>query len=500
MAAADGGGAPASDELVLGALAGGGRIDNSIEFARASGVDHGVLVGVIQSLAVDGFVVTRVAEHISWQLTDEARGFLQDGSPEARVFRAVPADGIPRPDLQAAVGKAVAGIGFAQAMKQKWITLDKAKGLVVRLVADIEDAVAAQLRTVAGDGHVAADTLAALKKRQLLLQIKTKSFGVDKGPQFAPSRVKLVTDVTKEMLDSGSWENAAFKPYNFDALGQLPPGGHLHPLLKVRAQFREIFLEMGFEEMETNRFVESSFWNFDALFQPQAHPARDAHDTFFISDPAAAPRVPGAYLQRVKTTHEEGGYGSLGYRYKWKEEEARKNILRTHTTAVSSRTLHALAQQQPFKPKKYFSIDRVFRNEELDATHLAEFHQIEGIVIDRNMSLGHLIGMLTQFFQKLGITRLRFKPTYNPYTEPSMEVYSWHDGLKKWVELGNSGIFRPEMLRPMGFPPDVGAIAWGLSLERPTMILYEINNIRDLFGHKVDIGMIRRNPICRLVK
>lgn len=198
--------------------------------------------------------------------------------------------------------------------------------------------------------------------------------------------------------------------------------------------------------------------------------------------------------------HAEGGYGSLGYRYNWKIEEAQKNILRTHTTAVSSRLLYQLASMKQFKPVKYFSIDRVFRNETVDATHLAEFHQIEGLIADYNLNLGHLIGVLNEFFQKLGLKRLRFKPAFNPYTEPSMEVFAYHDGLKRWIEVGNSGVFRPEMLRPMGFDENVSVIAWGLSLERPTMIKYKIPNIRDLVGHKVDLDMIQSNPICRLDK
>ncbi|NXN23185.1 SYFA ligase, partial [Nycticryphes semicollaris] len=223
-----------------------------------------------------------------------------------------------------------------------------------------------------------------------------------------------------------------------------------------------------FTEMPTNNFVESSFWNFDALFQPQQHPARDQHDTFFLQDPAEAPELPPGYTSKVKKVHSQGGYGSQGYKYDWRLEEARKNLLRTHTTSASARALYQLARQEKFSPVKYFSIDRVFRNESLDATHLAEFHQVEGVVADRGLTLGHLMGTLRQFFNKMGmewegvrggaggspgspltlslspgISQLRFKPAYNPYTEPSMEVFSYHEGLKKWVEVGNSGVFRP---------------------------------------------------------
>jgi len=268
----------------------------------------------------------------------------------------------------------------------------------------------------------------------------------------------------------------------------------------VRSEFRQIFLEMGFTEMPTNRFIESCFWNFDALFVPQQHPARDAQDTFFVSRPHSCKSVPADYMENVKKVHSVGDYGSQGYGYNWKQDETMKNVLRTHTTAISARMLHAIGQKQPFEPCKLFSIDRVFRNETLDATHLAEFHQVEGVIADRNITLGHLLGIMKTFFGRLGLEKLRFKPAYNPYTEPSMEVFAFHPGLKKWVEIGNSGLFRPEMLLPMGLPPDVRVIGYGLSLERPTMIRYGIDNIRDLVGPRVDLQMVYNNPLCRLDK
>jgi phenylalanyl-tRNA synthetase alpha chain len=159
--------------------------------------------------------------------------------------------------------------------------------------------------------------------------------------------------------------------------------------------------------------------------------------------------------------------------------------------------LYQLAQDEVFTPRKYFSIDRVFRNETLDPTHLAEFNQIEGLIVDYNLTLGNLMAVIKLFFDKLGISNIKFKPAYNPYTEPSMEIFSWHEGHKRWLEVGNSGMFRPEMLRPMGLPEGVQVIAWGLSLERPTMIKYKYENIRDLVGHKVDVDGVQKNAICR---
>ena len=229
-------------------------------------------------------------------------------------------------------------------------------------------------------------------------------------------------------------------------------------------------------------FVETGFWNFDALFVPQQHPARDLQDTFYISDPPTADKPRGdhtakindpeldykQYWNNIKEVHESGKFGSIGYRYTWKAAEALRLVLRTHTTSTSTYMLHKLAANP--RPARYFSIDRVFRNETVDATHLAEFHQVEGVIADFGLTLGGLIGFMEVFFAKMGIRNLRFKPAYNPYTEPSMEIFSFHEGLDKWVEIGNSGMFRPEMLEPMGLPKDMRVYGWGLSLERPTMI------------------------------
>uniref|UniRef100_A0A9J8BR01 Phenylalanine--tRNA ligase alpha subunit n=1 Tax=Cyprinus carpio carpio TaxID=630221 RepID=A0A9J8BR01_CYPCA len=445
-----------------------GGIDSQ-DVAADLGVDHQLIVGAVKSLQALGEVIS--AEQKSskrWELTGEGREIAEQGSHEARVFNAIPDEGLPQNELM----KMPSGkVGFSKAMSNKWIRLDKAHEggpRVFKTVETIEDTVRDKLQLV-----------------QKGLSAKLE----DKEKNELKKR-KLLSEV-------GSWKEKKFKPYNFEAMGVAADCGHLHPLMKVRTQFRQIFLEMGFTEMPTNNFIESSFWNFDSLFQPQQHPARDQHDTFFISDPALAHEFPQDYLERVKQVHSEGGYGSQGYKYDWKIEEAQKNLLRTHTTAVSARMLYKLAQQK-FTPVKYFSIDRVFRNETLDATHLAEFHQIEGVVADYGLTLGNLMGILHQFFTKLGITKLRFKPAYNPYTEPSMEVFSYHEGLKKWVEVGNSGVFRPEMLLPMGLPEGVSVIAWGLSLERPTMIKYGINNIRELVGHKVNLQMVYDSPICRL--
>ncbi|KAF3435702.1 hypothetical protein FNV43_RR22794 [Rhamnella rubrinervis] len=483
-----------AEAAILGYLEHNEEISDSGQFADERGIDHNEIVNVIKSLHGFRYVDAQDIKKETWILTDEGKAYAAAGSPEVQLFQAIPSGGIPKEELQKNFDPSLFKIACAQAAKNKWVDMGK---LVTRKVQHVDDKVKSLLLLIQKGQVVGQDEIKSLKARKLIAPQTWKGYSVKKGPNYAPRRKKVATDLTRENLQSGDWKELEFKEYNFRAKGLPAEGGHLHPLLKVRQQLKNIFLQMGFEEMPTNRYVESSFWNFDALFQPQQHPARDSHDTFFLEAPSTTKELPEDYVARVKQVHESGGYGSRGYVYDWEREEANKNLLRTHTTAVSSRMLYLLAQK-PFVPKKYYSIDRVFRNEAVDRTHLAEFHQIEGLICDRGLTLGDLIGVLHDFFSRLGMSKLRFKPAYNPYTEPSMEIFSYHEGFQKWVEVGNSGMFRPEMLRPMGLPEDVNVIAWGLSLERPTMILYGIDNIRDLFGHKVDLGLIKENPICRL--
>jgi len=502
----------AIEQLVLSVLSKDGVIEDSWDFAAKVGVDHQAIVGAVKSLLVDAYVVDQPLSTSYWILTKEGTAVLENGSPEFVVFNVIAAMescSIAVSDLNQKLGD-VAKVGLGACMKNKWVK--KVGDQVATNIDTITDETSKQLQIVQ-DGNennqVSDADLKNLKRRQMVEQKTRKSIKVMRGPDYQETRVRKMPTITKEMLapkmDSNGvpngqhWSVCKYKNVNLNSMGAIPNGGNFHPLLKVRAEFRRILMEMGFEEMPTSKWVESSFWNFDSLFQPQSHPARDAHDTFFMKDPANCNSFPEEYYEIVKATHENGGgFGSIGYGCNFKREEALKNILRTHTTAVSAQMLYNLAHQEGgFKPKKYFSVDRVFRNEAMDATHLCEFHQVEGLVADYGLTLGHLIGTIRTFFEKIGITQVRFKPAYNPYTEPSMEIFGYHPELKKWTEIGNSGMFRPEMLRPMGLPEGVRVIAWGLSLERPTMIKYKIENIRDLFGHKADLPKQKNAPIAR---
>jgi phenylalanyl-tRNA synthetase alpha chain len=248
-------------------------------------------------------------------------------------------------EIEEKVGKNLGGIGYAKAMKNKWIkNVDKTT--VERTAENIEDTDRDLLKKLDENKNLEAHDkkmVDNIKKRKMIQVVSHKSYKVSKGANFNPIRVKLQTELTLDMLRSGKWKDLQFKKLNFNARGVQGPGGQLHPLLKVRTLFREILLEMGFEEMPTNRYVETSFWCFDSLFVPQSHPARDMQDTFFVKEPKYCKSIPDAYSKKVSKTHEEGLEGSLGYGYKFSEEETKKNVLRTHTTAISAQMLKALA-------------------------------------------------------------------------------------------------------------------------------------------------------------
>eukprot|EP00758_Cryptobia_borreli_P005281 Tbor_TRINITY_DN4815_c0_g1::TRINITY_DN4815_c0_g1_i1::g.1376::m.1376/K01889/FARSA, pheS; phenylalanyl-tRNA synthetase alpha chain len=476
---------------------------NSLVLSEDINVTHQSVVGAMKSLQGDMYVDATQKEIPSWKLTPAGEEIVEIGSPEYRIW-ALLDHPKTQEDIEAILDKETVKVGMGHGMKEKIFQRDKVSGMLSRdpkkdTYSDITRETLAALKkqdTI----NIAPTVIDAVKKRKLAKNEITKVFDITKGENYSPIRKKQVTDITPAMIRDGSWAIEKFKKLNFAADGILPTGGQLHPLLKVRQEFREIFLDLGFQEMETQQWVENSFWNFDSLFVPQKHPARDSQDTFFISKPATAAPPDADYLKLVKDAHEKG------YQYEWSEQETHRNVLRTHTTSVTSWTLRSIAQcgsvcpdsgKRIFTPGRFFSIDRVFRNEEMDKTHLCEFHQIEGCIVDHNLSLANMMHILEQFFRRIGVSNLRFKPAYNPYTEPSMEIFGYHAGLKKWMEVGNSGMFRPEMLEPMGFDKDVTAIAWGLSLERPTMIKYGINHISELFGHKMDLNFIRKARIAR---
>ncbi|QEU58128.1 Frs2 [Kluyveromyces lactis] len=478
-----------------------GQIDSTSELYPS--IDSQTMAAYLNSLKSHEKIDFSKKDTIFYSLTKEGNAIVADGSHEVKLLKLIDQFGkLQIKDVASHLGPD-GKVGQARAFKNGWIVKTPENELKVSdKVADVsqvKDQTKEQLEKIKNNelSGISDKEIADLKKRKLITPRKETTFTVVKGKEFSTDLTKLETEITAEMVATGSYKDLKFKEFNFNSQGIDPQSGALHPLNKVREEFRQIFFSMGFTEMPSNQYVESGFWNFDTLYVPQQHPARDLQDTFYLKDPIKCDMPDDReYIANIKAVHENGKFDSIGYRYNWKEEECQRLVLRTHTTAISAAMLHKLAKDP--KPTRLFSIDRVFRNEAVDATHLAEFHQVEGVLADYNITLGDLIQFMEDFFAKMGVTGLRFKPTYNPYTEPSLEIYSWHEGLGKWVEIGNSGMFRPEMLESMGLPKDMRVLGWGLSLERPTMIKYKVQNIRELLGHKVSLDFIESNPAARL--
>ncbi len=294
--------------------------------------------------------------------------------------------------------------------------------------------------------------------------------------------------LTPKMLESGEWRNNTLRPLNVESPAPTIYSGKKHPVRIFIDEVREIFVSLGFQEVEGS-IVQSSFWNFDALFTPQDHPAREIQDTFYIENEESSLKVDEQILKNVEEVHKNGANtGSKGWRYNWNIEQARRMVMRTHTTCVSVRNL---ADNKPDEAR-VFSVGRVFRNEKVTFKNLVEFHQIEGIVVGKDVTLRDLMGLLTKFYKKLGFDQIKFWPSFFPYTEPSLQSMVYHKGLGKWIELGGMGIFRPEVTKPLGV--DNPVLAWGSGLERLVMLRYGIDDVRKLYEN--DLDWLRGVPLC----
>jgi len=331
--------------------------------------------------------------------------------------------------------------------------------------------------------------LTNLSKRPDFIQLKTTQIQTirmtESGAKVA-SEVKIENEIntlTPEIIVSDRWRDASFRPLNVE---EQPPAifpGKKHPLQNFIDEVREIFVSMGFEEIE-GALVQSSFWNFDALFTPQDHPSREMQDTFYLVEVQSKNPASSTILENVSNAHINGGYtGSKGWGYEWRLEEAQRTVLRTHTTCT---TVRYLADARP-EEARVFSVGRVFRNEKVTYKHIAEFHQVEGIVVSKNVTMRDIMGLLGKFYQKLGFQKIKFWPTYFPYTEPSLQSMVYFENLNKWLELGGMGIFRPEVTLPLGVKNPV--LAWGLGLERLVMLRYNMEDIREIYGN--NLGWLR---------
>ncbi|MBI3859710.1 MAG: phenylalanine--tRNA ligase subunit alpha [Thaumarchaeota archaeon] len=307
------------------------------------------------------------------------------------------------------------------------------------------------------------------------------------GRIAAPPQTEEYLDrLTPAVLATGAWRGKSLRPIDVEAKAPVFYPGRRHPVRDFIREVKEAYISMGFTELE-GESVHPAFWNFDALFIPQDHPGREMQDTFYIEGMSDKKLARSGVVDRVAATHENGWRtGSRGWGGIWRVEEARRLVLRTHNTVL---TVKALSESKD-KETRVFAVSKVYRNENLDYKHLHEFYQMDGIMVGEGLNVRHLMGFLKEFYKKLGMKDVKLWPSYFPYTEPSLQVMGYSDVAKDWVELGGSGVFRPEVTLPLGVK--VPVLAWGPGIERLMLLRFGMSDLRELYGN--DLSWLRSRP------
>jgi phenylalanyl-tRNA synthetase alpha chain len=436
-----------------------------------------------------------------YELTDEGREYLNNGLPEKQLL-----DFIGNEKSLEEVSKfPKSQIAIGWAKKNGWIIIENK---TVKLTEEGKKASKEKVYTeiclekVNRRDIVEPEMIKILLSRSLIREAKVPIVEIKKERKtsiwqkilkiFSKKKVEAkeetksetkpsitngeIAQLNPDLIKTGEWRNIPFRKYDVNAPAPKLYPGKKQPYIQVMEMVREKLIGLGFQEMK-GPLIETSFWNDDALFMPQDHPARGIHDVLFLKNPTTGSLPDENLVAKVKATH-EGGWvtESTGWGNVWSKEEASKLLMRSQGTAVSARTLY----ENKDKPAKYFMIDRNFRYDIIDAQHLMEFDHCEGIVIGENMTFRHLLGFLKEIAELFGAEKIKFKPGYFPFTSPSCELYVYYDRLG-WIEAGGAGMMRPEVLRPLGLEKSQ-VLAWGLGIGRLAMIALGIADIRMLYS------------------
>ena len=462
--------------------------------------DQAHVAGAGLALNEAGMVEIQEATTRLITLGEEGRKALNEGLLESRLFTWIQ----NQPDEQRLIStlsqtfeKSESGPGVGL-LKRIGVALERGAFVLPENISEIETILESRTNFIQsigengiGEDELDAEMVASFRSRKSIIETsetvtrtwKLSNKGHNVNPESLTEKTQIV-DLTPEMLQGDDWRDAEFKRYDVNLPAPTPAGGRPHPMQSLIQRIRSIFLEMGFTEIEGD-FVRTAGWNMDSLFIPQTHPARAMQDTFYLEDPEKLP-IEEHWLDLWADVHENGGgTGSTGWGGHFDREEAKKGLLRTHTTV---NTVKHLADQ-PNEACRVFGIGRVFRQEAIDKSHLPEFHQIEGIIHEPEASLPMLVTTLKTFYAKMGYPDVRVRPAYFPYTEPSLEIEVKWRGI--WLELGGAGIFRPEVTEPLGTEWPV--CAWGMGLERLAMLVLGMDDIRELY--QPDLLKLRSMPI-----
>ena len=392
---------------------------------------------------------------------------FEKGLPERRLLDLLTNGSRKLSDLQKELGF-VFGPAMGLSRKNNWIETSSDE-IILKIIPSILPG-EKTLQQI-GSGNLSKDQIDKIDLSELL-----------KRPDFIIENI--MTSKKISLTDSAKSVDVSNISGAIDVESDVPElfVARTHPLKDTIDEIREIFVTLGFSEIFGN-MTQSSFWNFDALFTPQDHPARELQDTFFLDGVSAKKIGTVEQIRKVSDSHKKN------WRYQWDINEARKMVLRTHTTCV---TIKHLAEKKPDEAR-IFSLGRVFRNEKVSYKHLVEFNQIEGIVIGKDANLRNLMGIQREFYKRIGITKIKFWPTFFPYTEPSLQTMVYNEKLGKWIELFGMGIFRPEVTKPLGITKPV--LAWGGGIERIAMLKYGLTDVREFYNN--DLGWLRSNTKCQ---
>jgi phenylalanyl-tRNA synthetase alpha chain len=445
-------------------------------------------------------------------LDEIGRNAIEHGLPERRLVKAVRDGNIALRTIleKGLLTQTEINIAISKAKLNKWLNISNSEteGLIFKLMDNFENASGEELllNKIFSSKHLTESDLTNSELGFYKLLLKRPKFIRFKKDEEKVSLTELgkkikthlnlknindktllkkenTTSLSSEHLIAGKWKTLTFRPIDVNAEVHMANPGRKHPLTDLINEIREAFTSLGFVEID-GTYIQSAFWNFDALFTPQDHAARDMQDTFYLSE-KIKPKIGNKNLiKQISDTHIKGWKDS------WNIKIAKKPVLRTHTTPV---TLKYLSETKPDEAR-IFTIGRVFRNEKVSYKHLVEFNQIEGVVTGKEITLRDLMGIQTEFYKKIGIKKIKFWPTYFPYTEPSLQSMIFNNNLNKWIELFGMGILRPEVVQPLGIRNLV--LAWGGGIERIAMLKYGISDVRELYNNK--IGWLRGLSKCLL--
>ena len=479
----DVGGVPVSEGeyRVILRIAERGFTGGSLEEAsEALGIDKSTLASIVMLLRDKGLLDVREERWFEYELTDKGARALAEGLPEEKLVSLLRELGGEAPlrivasrlgdEAEAAVGWARRKglIGVSGGIARLLVSPDEAERRI-RPLREVLEAARSSARLEESEG------LREALRRGLLRRVERSRIvvRVPVEPGRLPSMVEPeASRLTRDMLRSGEWRRFRFRPYDVTAMPPRVLPARRHFLQDFIETLRDIMRELGFREVK-GPLVEVELFNFDVLFQAQDHPAREIHDSLWIREPRTADLSGYRDLvERVRAVHERG------WGYSWDERVAARYILRSQTTAVSARILSS----RPQPPARFFTIGKVFRSDAVGPTRLPEFHQLDGIEGDYGYSFRDLLGRLEEIASMLGL-KIKFKPAYFPFTEPSVEGYVRLPS-GRWLELFGAGMFRPEVLESVGVDYPVGA--WGFGIERLAMAFYGVSDIRKLYTRDVD--------------